>query len=97
MACSLPEEPMTPVEHSCCVQMHHHCGDMDMPCCHKQVRTELSAVTAKQQHAPLLLPAITHPTAFVPILWPTFYALPVILADVSPPPSPPVSITILRI
>lgn len=100
MACTLQDAQMTPAEHSCCVQMHQHCGDVDMPashgCCHKQVRTEQSAVATKDQHLPQFL-AIAHAVVATQIVCPVVRGSEAVPVNASPPLSPLVSITILRI
>jgi hypothetical protein len=99
MACTLPDNQMTPSEHACCVQMQRNCSGMDMPashpCCQKQVRTEQSAVVQKVQHAaqPIVMQIMPGTQMTVPVS-PSRERR---TLNVSPPQSPPSAVTILRI
>ena len=99
MACTLPNAQMTPAERACCVQMQKNCSGMDMPashpCCQKQVRTDQAAVVQKSHRS--------SQWTVIQIVPGTQMAIPVSCGreqqplSISPPLSPPSTVTILRI
>jgi hypothetical protein len=99
MACALPNAQMTPAERACCVQMQRNCSGMDMPathpCCQKQVRTDQAAVVQKSH--------LSSQWTVIQIVPGTQMAIPVSCGreqrplSISPPLSPPSTVTILRI
>ncbi len=99
MACTLPDAQMTPAERACCVQMQRNCGGMDTPashpCCQKQVRTEQNAVVQKVQRAahPIVMQIAPGAQMAIPVSLPRGRRT----LNVSPPLSPPSTVTILRI
>lgn len=104
MACALPDAQMSAQERACCRMMKNDCGDMSMGgdsshgCCRKVSYTaDLNAVQAER--------VTFHPAVFVAawavtarlIYPPSSVHVWAPLPEDSPPESPPVSITVLRI
>lgn len=105
MACLVPAAAMTAAEHDCCKRMAYQCGNKGMPqshpCC--QTTTVPSHLAAIKSSSDV---SSQHPTLFVasPINpGPTISTVPEsgsspLAADIhSPPISPPVAISVLRI
>jgi hypothetical protein len=105
MACLIPAAAMTAAERDCCKRMAHQCGDKGMgqshSCCQTTtVPDHLAAIKSSSdvnlQHPTLFVAYAIHPG-------PTIATLPeprssVWAADIhSPPVSPPVAISVLRI
>jgi hypothetical protein len=105
MACALPAIAMTMAERECCKRMAHDCGKSGMPqshsCCqttaapdHLPAIKSSSDVTSKHSVSVLIHPlpqlsAIAVTPEFASLTW---------TSDVhSPPVSPPISISVLRI
>jgi hypothetical protein len=102
MACMVPDVQMSAQERACCRMMKNQCGQMEIPashgCCQKtppSVRD--NALDAK---------TVTFHPAVAPVIWlsafelvnpPTTVIEWVEHPDYSPPKSPPVTISILRI
>jgi len=100
IACALPGEEMTKAEQDCCLQMSDECGGSQMSdshtCCTKTPQVEGSTLKASSKYSPAAPEAAPHVS---------LCAAPAIAADrLSGPqnpcndsPSPPGSISILRI
>ncbi|MGH9475705.1 MAG: hypothetical protein ACRD1C_05180 [Terriglobales bacterium] len=102
MACMIPDAPMTMPERACCRTMPGTCGETSMPASHACCRKTLSGVYDRA--------CDTNAGAFRPVATPVFdlalsellMPAPVAAArverpDISPPTSPPLSASILRI
>jgi hypothetical protein len=100
IACALPGEEMTKAEQDCCLQMSDECGGSQMSdshtCCTKTPQVEGSALKASTKYSPAAPQAAAHAS---------LCAAPEMAADRLPgpqspcdgSPSPPGSISILRI
>lgn len=102
MACAVPNAWMTPEEHSCCRHMHGRCGSMNMPashnCCQRGVQARhFDAVQPKSAYFhPVLVFVSAPPVAGLSGDAPLICRL----ADSpqhSPPPLPPIVVSVLRI
>ena len=100
MACALPGEEMTKAEQDCCLQMSDQCGDSQMSdahtCCTKTPPTEGSTLKATSKYTPAA-PELVAQSEFctAPVIAANILPLLQIFPDASP--SPPGSISILRI
>jgi hypothetical protein len=100
IACALPGQAMTAEEQDCCLQMSDECGGSQMTdahtCCTKTPQVEGSALKASSKYSPAAPGAAPHAS---------LCAAPEMAADPLPgpqnpcndSPSPPGSISILRI
>lgn len=100
IACALPGEEMTQAEQDCCLQMSDECGGSQMSdshtCCTKTPQVEGSALKASSKYSPAAPQPAPHAS---------LCAAPQMAADRLPgsqnpcngSPSPPGSISILRI
>lgn len=102
MACALPDAQMSQEEMACCHMMHGDCGRTAMSashgCCQKAPQANVFQVIQAKNHD-------LHPVT-VAMVWLAAWQLSPLSSaqdvwakrpDASPPESPPVSITILRI
>lgn len=102
MACAVPETQMTQEEMACCKQMAGHCGGAgsgsNHPCCEKVVREPQDAVTVQQFAVDRALATSSEPVSVVPLLIPMSAEFRKnVLSGASPPGSPPITSSILRI
>ena len=100
IACALPGEEMSSAEQDCCLQMSDECGSSQMSdshtCCTKTPQVEGSTLKASSKYSPAAPQAAPHAS---------LCAAPAMAADRLPgpqnpcndSPSPPGSISILRI
>ena len=100
IACALPGEEMSKAEQDCCLQMSDQCGSSQMSdahtCCTKTPHADGSTLKATSKYTPAAPEAAPHAA---------FCMSPAMAADVLPrpqntpddSPSPPGSISILRI
>jgi hypothetical protein len=102
MACAFPNARMSAEEHSCCRQMKGRCGSMNMPashnCCHKGMQA--GHFEALQPRSPSFHPVITLAAALPAVA--LYTATPVVYQATdspqhSPPTSPPILVSVLRI
>jgi hypothetical protein len=102
MACITPDAQLSPQERACCRMMKYHCGQLEMPashgCCHKDVQSNQH--NALQTKSVALHPEIAIlADLFIAGLWnqkPTS-ARWIEHPELSPPQSPPSSVSVLRI
>jgi len=105
MACALPAMAMTKAEHECCKRMAQDCGKSGMAQSHSCCQTTTapdrlpaikSSSDVNSQHLPLVLVAALPPMSVAAIA--TEFGSQWWASDIhSPPVSPPVSISVLRI
>jgi hypothetical protein len=100
IACALPGEEMSKAEQDCCLHMGDECGTSQMSdahtCCTKTPQVAANALKASSKYTPASPEAVPHAA---------FCIAPAMAVDVLPPsqnthdqsPSPPVSISIMRI
>ena len=100
VACALPGEEMTKAEQDCCLHMSDECGGSQMSdshtCCNKTPQVEGSALKASSKYSPAAPEAAAHASLCAA---PETAAdrLPVPQNPCNDSPSPPGSISILRI
>jgi hypothetical protein len=101
MTCALPNGQMTASEHACCKKMKGNCGSMRMPashsCCQQSMRADhFDAVQPESTSVPTLVVVAV-------VQWRTSFELNTLTYETvaapqhSPPISPPLTVSILRI
>jgi|SRR5579864_1486711 len=100
IACALPGEEMTKAEQDCCLQMSDECGGSQMSdshtCCTKTPQVEGSTLKASSKYSPAALEAAPHASLCAsPEM--AAHRLLVPQSPCNDSPSPPGSISILRI
>ena len=105
MACLVPAAAMTAAERDCCKRMAQECGNKGMPQSHSCCQTttvpdHLAAIKSSSdlnsRHPTLFVAYAIHPAATVATL-PESGSSPWITDIHSPPVSPPVAVSVLRI
>jgi hypothetical protein len=101
IACALPTAQMTAQEHSCCQKMKGHCGSMGMPASHSCCRPSIEAnhfdaIQPKSAPLPSITVVAVLPSAALFYLRSLTYER-VSWPQHSPPPSPPPTVSVLRV
>src|SRR3954451_3015787 len=101
VACALPSAQMTAQEHTCCKAMKGKCSSMRMPashsCCQPSIQTtHFDAVQPESVSGPMLaiLAVLPSATLFNPRSLTDEHVSP---PEQSPPSSPPLTVSVLRI
>ncbi|HET9743079.1 MAG TPA: hypothetical protein VFQ00_10040 [Terriglobales bacterium] len=100
IACLAPNAELSTAERECCAHMPQQCGDMDMPashsCCQHELQVSPAMLPAAHSHSAPVLASVVALQDSGTLVHASREAVPAFLSN-SPPGSPPLLSSILRI